>query len=204
MKKLGRPLNLIVSGVGGQGNILISRLVGRTLSKKGYRVTIGETFGAAQRGGAVFSSLRISESDHYGPLIPMGRGDVVLSLEPIEALRILSTFGNPDTMTISNTRPVLPVGVLAERQQYPNTEELFTAIRHLSNRAWFVDASEMAIELGMPIVANIIMLGAMVGSGACPIEFDEVAAEIRSVFGVEKSEINMKALEMGYLKTARV
>ena len=67
------PLNLIICGVGGQGNILISRMIGRILSGKHYYVTIGETFGAAQRGGAVYSSMRISQKRYYGPLIPKAR-----------------------------------------------------------------------------------------------------------------------------------
>ncbi|MCK4262805.1 MAG: 2-oxoacid:acceptor oxidoreductase family protein, partial [Dehalococcoidia bacterium] len=67
------PLNLIICGVGGQGNILMSSLVASALTRKGYYVAIGETFGAAQRGGAVFSSVRISARHPYGPLIPEGR-----------------------------------------------------------------------------------------------------------------------------------
>ena len=86
------PLNLVIAGVGGQGNILLSRLVGRALVKKGYFVSIGETFGAAQRGGAVMSNIRISKKMSLGPLIPEGKVHIILSLEPLETLRILIKF----------------------------------------------------------------------------------------------------------------
>jgi len=103
------PLNLIICGTGGQGNVLISRLLGRALTDNGYKVTIGDTFGAAQRGGAVFSSMRISKKKYYGPLVQEGQADVLLSLEPLESLRILNTYGNPEIATVSNSQPIYPV-----------------------------------------------------------------------------------------------
>ena len=85
MKVRQKPLNIVVCGVGGQGNILISRLIGRILTDQGYTVSIGETFGAAQRGGSVFSCLRVSKERLYGPIIPEGQANVIISLEPILA-----------------------------------------------------------------------------------------------------------------------
>ncbi len=159
------PLNLIVCGIGGQGNILISRMIGRILSEKGYYITIGETFGAAQRGGAVHSSMRISRKRYYGPLIPKGKGHIILSLEPLETLRILSTYGNENVLTISNTQPIYPVGVAAGKAQYPDLHELMEAVQNLSKASWFVNVSQKAIDLGSPIAANIILLGSLIGTG---------------------------------------
>ncbi|MGC8605707.1 MAG: 2-oxoacid:acceptor oxidoreductase family protein, partial [Desulfomonilaceae bacterium] len=126
------PLNLIVCGVGGQGNILISRMIGRILSGKNYYVTIGETFGAAQRGGAVYSSMRISKKRYYGPLIPKGRAHMIASLEPLETLRILTQYGNKNIMTVTNTKPLYPVGALSGRAEYPDLGTLEAAINSLS------------------------------------------------------------------------
>ena len=81
------PYNLIITGVGGQGNVLASRMVGNMLSRLGLFVTIGETFGASQRGGSVMSHLRISTRSCLSPQIPRGRAHSVVALEPIEALR---------------------------------------------------------------------------------------------------------------------
>ena len=82
--------NLIITGVGGQGNVLSSQLLGQALVGKGYFVTIGETYGASQRGGSVMSHIRLSTLKQLSPLIPRGKADVVLGLEPVEALRVLT------------------------------------------------------------------------------------------------------------------
>jgi len=191
------PLNLIVCGVGGQGNILISRMIGRILAGSGYYVTIGETFGAAQRGGAVHSSMRISKRSQYGPLIPRGKGHIVVGLEPLETLRMLAHYGNDEVVTVSNTRPIQPVGVLARRLEYPDPDSLKASIDSLSNRAWLVDATQMALDLGSPIVANIILLGSVLGIDKLPLTAQQVEGEIRSAFPPSAVDLNLRALRMG-------
>ena len=94
------PLNLVISGVGGQGNVLIGGLIGQALVNEGYLVTIGETYGVSQRGGPVMSHIRISREREYGPIIPLGAGDAVLGLEPLETLRVLVDYGNPGVSTV--------------------------------------------------------------------------------------------------------
>lgn len=191
------PLNLIVCGTGGQGNILISRMIGRILSEKGYHATIGETFGAAQRGGAVYSSLRISKKRFYGPLIPEGNGHLVLSLEPLETLRILVTYGNDEIISVSNSEPIHPVGVLAGRTVYPKHDVLESAIRDMCKKAWLFNVTRMAADLGVHIVANIILLGGLVGINQIPITVEDVKKELRATFPESKLDLNLKALEMG-------
>lgn len=197
MKSQYDPLNLIVCGVGGQGNILISRMIGRILTRNGYLLTIGETFGAAQRGGPVFSSLRISRKQYYGPLIPEGKAHVILSLEPMETLRILTTYGNPQVKTVTNSHPIYPVGVLSKRLVYPNLETIKEAIQRLSKASSFVNATEMAIDLGSPIASNIIMLGALVGTKTIPLGERDVEEEIKTTFPSSKIQLNLEALKMG-------
>lgn len=191
------PLNLVICGVGGQGNILISRMIGRILASTGYQVTIGETFGAAQRGGAVHSSMRISKKRQYGPLIPKGKAHVVVSLEPLETLRILAQYGNEQVLTVSNIRPIHPVAVMARRAAYPDLATLEAAVRKLSKAAWLINVSDMAVELHSPIVANIILLGGLVATGNLPIAVEQVEEEIRSTFPPAAVELNLKALQMG-------
>lgn len=192
------PLNMIICGVGGQGNILLSRMIGRILIRKDYRVDIGETFGAAQRGGSVFSSLRVSKKKNHGPLIPEGRTQVIVSLEPLEALRMLTLYGNPEVVTIFNTQPVFPVGVLSKRVKYPDLERLKAAISQLSQKSWSLNALELAMKLKAPIVANIIMLGALTGTKTIPISLDEVKWEVKSSLPPKKVDLNLQALDMGY------
>ncbi len=192
------PLNLIICGVGGQGNILISQLLGRVLMKNGYFVTRGETFGASQRGGAVMSGIRISSKESYGPLIPEGRAHIILSLEPLETVRILQKYGNPEVICVTNTHPIIPIGaILSEKNRYPAHNELKEAIKGLSRTAWFIDAAEIASKLGAPIVANIIMMGALVGTKALPLNIEDAEAEIRDYFPPETVELNLKALKKG-------
>jgi len=201
MKSQPDPLNLIICGVGGQGNILISRLIGRALSRKGYFVTVGETFGSAQRGGAVFSGLRISKKKYYGPLIPEGQGHIIVSLEPLETLRILNAYGNADVITLTNFNSMYPVGVLSKRSVYPDLKELRAGIQRLSQSSWFLNATDMAMELGSPISANVIMLGALAGSNSIPLSFEEVEEEVKDTFPGPKSNLNLRALKKGFQET---
>ncbi|TET66730.1 MAG: indolepyruvate ferredoxin oxidoreductase [Dehalococcoidia bacterium] len=191
------PLNLVISGVGGQGNIMLSRLIGRSLLSKGYFVTIGETLGVAQRGGAVMSNVRISEKMPFGPLIPEGKAHIILSLEPLEALRMLVRYGNPKVTTITNFHPLFPVSVLSRKDRYPDYDALKKTIIELSESAWFVDATDMGLKLEAPIVANVIMLGALIGINSIPLTKKDIEEEIESSFTSDRVELNLKALKIG-------
>ena len=118
------PYNLIITGVGGQGNVLASRLLGRMLLAQDYHITIGETFGASQRGGSVMSHLRISTRSAWSPQIPHGGAHMVLAIEPSEAFRVLAVYGNPGVQVIWNTRPIHPVSVITGQAVYPSREEI--------------------------------------------------------------------------------
>jgi indolepyruvate ferredoxin oxidoreductase beta subunit len=191
------PFNVVISGVGGQGNLLLSRLIGRCLLSKGYFVAIGETLGVAQRGGAVMSNLRISEKISPGPLVPEGKAHVILSLEPLETLRMLVRYGNPGVNSITNFNPLFPVTVLSRAADYPDYDSLRKTITELSASAWFLDATSMALKLGSPIVANVIVLGALLGLKLLPITRDDIEAELRSNFSEDRVALNLSALDVG-------
>ncbi len=193
----GEPINLVISGVGGQGNILLSRMIGRTLLAKGYLVSIGETLGVAQRGGAVMSSIRISETLPVGPLTPEGKAHIIVSMEPLETLRMLARYGNPEVTTVTNFRPTFTVDVLTRKDEYPDYAALRQAIEDLSGAAFFVDATETALQLGNPIITNVIMLGALVGLDMIPLSREDIEAEIKTSFSGDRAELNLKALARG-------
>ena len=201
MKNWPEPFNLVVCGVGGQGNILISRLIGRILTAQGYIVSIGETFGAAQRGGSVFSSLRISKKQLHSPLIPKGQANTILSLEPMEALRQMKNLGNSEVRVLSNTKIVQPADVLAGKVTYPDFSELESTITALSSKAWFVPATDIALDLGAPIITNIVMVGALVGSKTMPISIEQAQDEVRATIPNSQVELNLEALNRGYQTT---
>jgi indolepyruvate ferredoxin oxidoreductase beta subunit len=191
------PYNVIITGVGGQGNVMASRVVGQMMSRRGLRVTIGETFGASQRGGSVMSHLRISKESYWSPQIPKGKCHLVLSLEPTEALRVLMNYGNPSVSVICNTRPIHAIGVISGDQQYPALDDIKRWVAELSEACWFLDATAKAMELGNPILGNIMMIGAAAGIGALPIDREGFAAVIAAILSADKRDVNLQAYDLG-------
>jgi len=189
--------NLIITGVGGQGNVLSSQILGQALVGKGYFVTIGETYGASQRGGSVMSHIRLSSLKQLSPLIPQGKADVVLGLEPVEALRVLTGYGYRDTVVITNTRPIYPVDVTSGDERYPEMEELETALRNLSRKLHLIPATERALEMGSPILGNMIMIGALLDLNLLPLTAAEFSQTLKQNFQGKRLESNLQALETG-------
>lgn len=193
MKTLTKdPLNLIIAGVGGQGNVMISLLIGKAFVRQGYFVTIGETYGASQRSGSVMSHLRISRESQYSPFIPNGRADIILGMEPVETLRILQQFGNSDVITITNSRLVYAVGM-----EYPSLDKVAEAIKGLSARLWLIDATDEAAKLGDPVFANMILIGTLIGSGILPIDRKSIELSLQESSPKEKLNANMLAFNKG-------
>ena len=191
------PYNLIITGVGGQGNVLASKILGNMLSAKGLQVTIGETFGASQRGGSVMSHLRISAATSWSPQIPAGKAHMVVALEPLEALRVLTVYGNPQTKVLCNTRPIQPVSVICGDTIYPSNEELKQWMEKLTENAWFVDATGSAMKLGSPIYGNIMMIGALSAIGDLPMAREDFKIVIKRTVTSDKMEINLRAYDIG-------
>jgi indolepyruvate ferredoxin oxidoreductase beta subunit len=191
------PFNVIIGGVGGQGNVLASEILGEMLVSQGYVITIGETYGASQRGGAVMSHLRISTKDQFSPLIPEGQCDLLVSLEPVEGLRMLDTYGNPRVMTLLNTRPIHPIDVISGNATYPEVSKVISKIKELSRRVWTLNATEIALKMGDPIFSNIVMLGALCAIGVLPINRQGFESIIRDLLPSRLLEENLKAFDKG-------
>jgi indolepyruvate ferredoxin oxidoreductase beta subunit len=191
------PYNVIITGVGGQGNIMASRVVGNILCRKGLNTIIGETFGASQRGGSVTSHLRISAESHGSPQIPKGRCHLVIALEPTEAIRVLTHYGNPNVRVLCNTRPVHAIGVISGEQPYPPMEKLKAWIAELSEDCWFLAATDQALELGNPILGNIVLIGAAAGLGVLPIDKEDFEASISASLSSDVLALNLKAYDLG-------
>lgn len=191
------PYNVVITGVGGQGNVLASLLVGAVLVDKGFKVTIGETYGASQRGGSVMSHIRISRLRQYGPLIPPGQADLVIGLEPAEAARVLAQYGYEETISVVNTRPVHPVDVISGAAEYPPLDSLFQRVERLSRKTYFVGATEKALELGNPVLANIALIGAVCGLGLLPINGEDIEKAVRTYLSSDRVEMNRLAFIAG-------
>ena len=191
------PYNIIITGVGGQGNVLGSRVLSNMLVRKGYYATIGETFGASQRGGSVMSHIRVSAKSTWSPQIPRGRADLIIALEPVEAIRVLMIYGNKKVMVLVNTRPIYPVGVIAGELEYPPSKDIKASVKELSSTALFVDATDEAIKLGNSILANIIMIGAATRMFEFPIDREDFNQVILRSLPASKLDVNLKAFDMG-------
>ena len=191
------PTNIIITGVGGQGNVMASRVLAGMLVNAGFVLTIGETFGMSQRGGSVMSHLRVSSTSVLSPQIPQGRADIVIALEPVEALRVLTKYGNPDVAVLANSRMVYPMGVITGEFNYPTIEEVKSMFEKISAKNWIIDATSVAVELGNPVLSNIVMIGALAGTSLLPIDRRAFEKEIAKTIPAGKHQINLKAFDAG-------
>ncbi len=191
------PMNVIITGVGGQGNVLASRVLAGMLVNRGYYVTIGETFGMSQRGGSVMSHVRMSEKAIRSPQMPQGCADIIIALEPVEALRVLTRYGNPDVTALVNSRVVYPVGVITGESDYPSLAEIKNILQKTTAENWLLDATEEAVKLGNPVLSNIIMIGALSAAELLPIDRKAFAEEISKNMTADKRRINLLAFDAG-------
>ena len=198
MKKLKfDPLNMIICGIGVQGNVLASEIVSSTLNDMGYRVAVGETYGASQRGGSVMSHVRVSETEDFGVLIPSGEAHIIIGFEPLETLRMARQYANKETMIIYDPRPVYPLGVLQGNQAYPPVEEISKELLALARETHAVHAADIAMEVGDSRAANIVLLGAFSRLPGSPLNTGELSEILAQRFQGEALEINRKAFASG-------
>jgi len=197
------PIKIIITGVGGQGNVVASQIFASAAVRDGFYVSVGETYGAAQRGGAVMSHVRLSEETQYGPLTPEGRAHIILGFEPVESLRTIGSFGNKKTKAIVNPRPVYPIDVLSGASKYPAVKEVLKAIKELVHSVHMVEATELAKKAGDPIMQNVVMVGCLAGSGFTPVKVETLREVIRETFAKRRPEANLKAFELGLKEIKR-
>jgi indolepyruvate ferredoxin oxidoreductase beta subunit len=189
--------NIVITGVGGQGNVMASRVLAGMLVDAGYFVTIGETFGMSQRGGSVMSHLRVSSESALSPQIPQGRADIIVALEPVEALRVLSRYGNSEITVLSNSRVVYPIGVITGDFNYPSLDKVKNIFDKLTARNWLIDATSVAVEMGNPVLSNIVMIGALAKTSLLPIDRRAFEKEITKNMPADKCRINFAAFDAG-------
>jgi indolepyruvate ferredoxin oxidoreductase, beta subunit len=192
------PYNIVITGVGGQGNVMASRVLSNMLVKRGFKVTIGETFGMSQRGGSVMSHIRVSSTAVWSPQIPKGRAHLIVAIEPLEAIRVLADYGNPGVKVLVNMRPIYPVGVITGEADYPEPEKIREAVTALAQTARFLDATDEAVALGNPILGNIVMIGAVAGLGVLPVDRQVFEAVIREGMPASRIEVNLRAFDIGF------
>jgi indolepyruvate ferredoxin oxidoreductase beta subunit len=191
------PLNIIITGVGGQGNIQASYIIATAAVREGFHVAVGETYGAAQRGGSVMSHIRLSKETQYGPLIPKGRAHIIVGFEPVECLRTIGEFGNRETKVIVNPRPVYSIDVLSGEATYQPIDKILNAIKELAHCVHVIEATELAKEAGDTIVQNIVMVGCLAASEFTPVKPETLRAVLTELFAEKNLELNLRAFDLG-------
>ena len=186
--------NIVLTGVGGQGVITAANILGKACVKAGVNVFVSEVHGMAQRGGSVNCTVRIG--DVYGPLVQTGSADVILSTEPIEALRYID-FSNKDTKIITGINPVVPFTVSTGDEVYPDVDEVYKKLSSYG-KVYKVDALKLAREAGAIITKNVVMLGALAGSGVLPFDKKILLDTVLENVPPKYKKINEKAFENGF------
>ena len=182
--------DIILAGVGGQGILSIATIIGMAALKTGLHIKQAEVHGMSQRGGDVQSNLRLSDKEIASDLIPMGKADMIISVEPMESLRYLPML-NPNGWVITNTNPYINI------PNYGAVEDVLSEIGKLPNKI-AIDADGIAKDLGSPRSANMVILGA--ASPFLDMEYSSLEDAIIAMFsrkGQEVVDVNIACLRAG-------
>lgn len=184
--------DIILAGVGGQGILSIATVIGAAALNEGLYLKQAEVHGMSQRGGDVQSNLRLSSDPIYSDLIPQGGADIIISLEPMEALRYLP-YLKPEGWIVSSSKPFVNI------PNYPDIEEVLSHIKNLPNHV-LLDVDTLAKEAGAPAqAANMVLLGAAIPM--LGIDHDTIIDGVKRIFARKGDTIvasNVAAIEAGY------
>lgn len=187
--------DLVIAGVGGQGNIVASQAIAQCAMDAGYNVVNTETKGAAQRGGSVLSHVRFADGPIFSPIVPQGQADILLGFEPLEALRYISILSKSGKYII-NTAPVPTILANMKVDVYPSHEEMLAAVAAQGLEGYRIDATQAAKDLGNVLLTNVIMLGAFTAiTGVLPA--DAVLQKLLSMVNAKFHAADKEAFNRG-------
>ena len=184
--------SIMIVGVGGQGTLLASRILGNVAIKQGFDVKVSEVHGMSQRGGSVVTYVRYGEKV-ASPIIEKGEADIILAFEQLEAARWLE-YLKKDGKIIVNTQQMDPMPVVMGAAEYP--EGIIDAIKAAGAAVETVDALPMAVEAGTSKAVNVVLIGAMAKN--MPLEKEVWIKALKESVPPKFLELNLKAFEMGY------
>jgi indolepyruvate ferredoxin oxidoreductase, beta subunit len=188
--------NVILAGIGGQGSILAAHLLAEAAIREGHRVRLAETYGGAVRGGSVRACVRIGES--WTAMIPEDSAAVVVSLEPLEALRVAVDCLMPGGWVLMNTRPSYPVDVTAGGLEYPSLDKIIEALQQLGGLVLSIDATELARLAGSDRAANSVMLGGLLALNKLEITEASLFCAMAERWPARTVDLNRRAFELGH------
>ena len=190
-------------GVGGQGLMLVSNIIGLACAEFGFKIRTAETHGLAQRSGSTYTHIRVSTDETiYSPLIPYGEADVLLSLEAIEALRNIE-FLKRDGIIVLNDYIWHPVQSTFERVKNPETKyvssnDILSQLKKITDKIYIIKAIDLANAAGNPLTSNVALLGALAKTDGFPITLEQLKKIVPQVVPEKAIEANLKALTLGY------
>lgn len=184
--------NIVLCGVGGQGTVLASKLIAAAAMKKGISVMSAETIGMAQRGGSVFSHIRLGEHLH-SPMIAKGTADIIIGFEPAEAVRMLPYLKDNGQVIVSS-HAIMPVTSTLSGANY-NGEEMILYLKKVVKNLLVVDTEKACLALGSSKVLNILLLGAAISSGALGLTEEELREAIKDRLPEKFHALNYRALQ---------
>ena len=187
-------LRIFLTGVGGQGTLLASRLLGEAALAAGFNPMVSETHGMAQRGGIVVSTVVLG--DLQSPLISPGEADIVLGFEALETFRALDRC-HADSLVIANTATLVPYPVAIGQAQYPPVAEMFRRLAEHVGALLAFDAGELARQAGSPLAVNMVLLGALAATDSLPIPAEAILTVVRTQTKEKFLASNLKAFELG-------
>lgn len=185
-----------IVGVGGQGVLLASMVLGNAAMEAGYDVAMSEVHGMAQRGGSVLCTLRFGD-DVISPLESVGGADLLMGFEPAETCRNVGLC-NKDSQIIMNLDPVLPSMVAAGFETYPEVDGLVASIKKLTPNLRTIDATELAKQAGKAVAANAVMIGAVAAIKGFPLSKDLLRKTLADNVPPKFLDLNLKAFDLGY------
>ena len=191
-----KKMDVIITGVGGQGNIFASIVISQYAMNKKLNVLGAETIGAAQRGGSVVSHIRIAEGTIYSPLISRGQADLLIGMEYVEMLRYLRLL-NPKGAYLVNAIKIPTVQNNMGLDEYPEIDEILKVAKKYCPNGHVIDASNLAKKLGNVQMTNVIMLGALVKVQPF-FDYEEMKALVASNSPAKFKEANLKGYDEGY------
>ena len=194
-------MRLIMVAVGGQGNLLASRVLGEAALLSGVPVRMSEIHGMAQRGGVVESAIVFG--DARSTIISDGEADVLMGFEPSETLRALNR-ANAQTVVITNLAPLPPFTVAIGKGVYPDIDQIQTLVGAKTSRLIAFDAVSLAKEAGNVMSVNMVLLGALVQTNTLPLKAEDVKETIRTKTKQAFVDTNLKALELGFNAAAAI
>ena len=183
--------NIMIVGVGGQGTLLASRILGNTVINEGFDVKVSEVHGMSQRGGSVVTYVKYGEKV-FSPVIDKGQADIILAFEKLEAYRAMPFLKKGGKMIV-NTQEIDPMPVITGAAEYP--ESIIEKLKENID-VKDVDALSLAIEAGNPKAVNVVLIGVMAKSTDIP--YEKWMEALKSTVPEKFLEVNIKAFDLGY------